>query len=631
MKKAGKISLITAGTLAVLVGGGAVLYNTVPSFRNMFSNKTSVNSPNLSIGGNVDFNVNEQHTSEEYIALISQYSREVDNLKTQIRNNNSAHEQQVASMQQEIDALQSELETLTNEDAEIIAEKNARIEVLKQYIRTMESEHQEELAGFEGQISELNTLLANYEKKILATIKLPSEFVFTSLGFKIIEGNDFIFYSTSHSCKLYYYHFESKTLEAIPIKGTSFDSFYKLDDLLYFRTSKIAYAYDFNSKEISILGSANGILTYITDYVNCYMFDHDGGYAVHNMRTGAFTNFLTDGKNSNTTTVMRIDNYILHTAYYSVSNKSHSVVKCFDTNRMTDHTILDESSVLHSFVKTSHGYYMCMGNGFFKLNISDFSIELIHDFHSTYNRCYTFGDKIVIMGYGEAFMYDGTELISLATYEKGDFTPHFIKITNDIYYMMSGSSSYFKGMWKLDLNLKTLDQLTTSYNEYYDELAVAHYKFVSAHGGIYVIDITTGTIDTLPVTSNNSSIKFNSTECGKYTLFFGRYNTSGYSSYIYFYDSENDVYGKINSTTFIVKDYKTINNLFYITTDSALYVYNLNESMDHPITTLTIDATLSNLQAGVFYQQAGTLDGAKLYIKYTLQDNGSFVKDLVII
>ena len=62
-----------------------------------------------------------------------------------------------------------------------------------------------------------------------------------------------------------------------------------------------------------------------------------------------------------------------------------------------------------------------------------------------------------------------------------------------------------------------------------------------------------------------------------------------------------------------------------------LYSFNLDANLNNYVNSLTIDSSLSNLKVGVFYTNVGTLDGSKLYIKYTLQDDGSFTKDLVII
>ena len=162
MNKFGKIGLITAGALVALVGGGAILYNTVPSLKN---NVGTNNQANIGLGGGVigDITVNTDNTNKQYLALINQYSKQIDDLKTQLNNNKAESESKIAEMQAEIDALQLELENTQNSDADIIAEKNARIQVLKQYIQTIESENAETVAGYEEQISDLNTLLSNYE------------------------------------------------------------------------------------------------------------------------------------------------------------------------------------------------------------------------------------------------------------------------------------------------------------------------------------------------------------------------------------------------------------------------------------------------------------------------------------
>ena len=203
MNKFGKIGLITAGAIAALVGGGAILYNNVPALKN---NIGTNNQANIGLGGNIgDVTINTDSTNKQYLALINQYSKQIDDLKTQLNNSKAEYERQTTEMQAEIDALQLELETSNEANADDIAEKNARIQSLKQYIKTLESENAEIVESYEEEISDLNTLLSNYEKEIIATIKLPTDFTFTSLGFRVIEGNDFIFYSTSHSCKLYYY------------------------------------------------------------------------------------------------------------------------------------------------------------------------------------------------------------------------------------------------------------------------------------------------------------------------------------------------------------------------------------------------------------------------------------------
>lgn len=629
MNKFGKIGLITAGALVALVGGGAILYNTVPSLHKVGTN----NQANIGLGGGVigDITVNTDNTNKQYLALINQYSKQIDDLKTQLNNNKAESESKIAEMQAEIDALQLELENTQNSDADIIAEKNARIQVLKQYIQTIESENAETVAGYEEQISDLNTLLSNYEKEIIATIKLPTDFTFTSLGFRLIEGNDFVFYSTSHSCKLYYYHFDTKTLETINIKGTSFDSFKKHNDLLYFRTSKISYVYSFTNKKLDILGSANGVVSYVADNGNMYMFDYTGGHAVHNFLDGTFTNFLGDGSDSSGVTIKKIDRYIIHSSYSVTpqNTKKHHNIQIFDTETGTDSVLYDNSSTINSFVKTSNGYYMCLSSGFYKLNIETLTPELIQDLGNSTSQAYVLEDKVLIFGYYTSYVYDGTNLTELLTYETPcSVSPQFIKITDGLYYIVS-SSSNFKGIWKLDLTTNNLVQISDAYHTFGDRITIGHYEFVDMMTGLYVIDLDTGAIDTIPKATSQYTCKFETMEYGNYTLFYQTYSNK--STYIYYYDHVNDIYGRIyKGTSFTLYECEIKNDMLYIMTDSYLYGFDLNVSLDNYITYLSVNSSLSNLQAGVFYATAGTIEDGKLYIKYTLQEDNSFNKEMVI-
>lgn len=630
MNKFGKIGLITAGAIAALVGGGAILYNTVPSLQNTGMN----NQANIGLGGGVigDITVNTDNTNKQYLALINQYSKQIDDLKTQLNNNKAESERQISEMQAEINALQLELENSNEANADDIAEKNARIQTLKQYIKTLESENAEIVASYEEEISDLNTLLSNYEKEIIATIKLPTDFTFTSLGFKVIEGNDFVFYSTSHSCKLYYYHFETKTLEAINIKGTSFDSFYKYNNMLYFRTSKISYVYNFSNKTLDILGSANGIISYSADDANMYMFDYTGGYAVHNFLTGNFTNFLGDGSDSSTVTIKKIDRYILHSSYGVTpqNSKKHYNTQIFDTETGVDSILFDTSSTINSFVKTSSGYYMCLSTGFYKLNIDTLTPELIQDLRHSTSQAYVLEDKVLVFGYYTSYVYDGTNLTELLTYETPcSVSPKFIKISDGLYYVVSSSNS-FKGIWKLDLTTNSLVQISDAYHTFGDRITIGHYEFVDMMTGMYVIDLDTGSIDTMPTAVTNYTGIFNIMEYGDYTLFYMT-NSNTKSTYMYYYDHVNDMYGRIyKGNSFTLYECEIKNDMLYIMTESYLYGFDLNASMDNYITYLSINTSLSSLKAGVFYAQAGTLEDGKLYIKYTLQEDNSFNKEMVI-
>ena len=92
------------------------------------------------------------------------------------------------------------------------------------------------------------------------------------------------------------------------------------------------------------------------------------------------------------------------------------------------------------------------------------------------------------------------------------------------------------------------------------------------------------------------------------------------------------MYGKIyGGSSFGLRDCKYKNGVLYVMSDSYLYTFNLDANLNNFVNSLTIDSSLSNLEVGVFYTSIGTLDGSKLYIKYTLQDDGTFTKDLVII
>ena len=626
MNKIAKISLITAGILGLVAGGGAIWHYA--GNNNSKPDTSIVISPDGNLG---KIDINQTYTSAQYLSMINQYTKQVDSLKVELANNQEKYNQTIANYQTEISSLQQEIANMGEDNTELLKEKNDRIDSLKAYIKTIEDEHSEKNNEYEKRISELNSLLSNYESKVLQTIKLPSDFVFTSLGFKVIENNDFIFYSTSHSCKLYYYHFDTETLDAIPIKGTNFDSFYKLNNVLYFRTSKMLYRYDFHAQEISILGSANGMLSYTADTNNLYVFDYNGGYGVLNFGTLKFENLLQSTDNSYVTTI-KLDNFILHSAYMPSVNDSNKryVVRCFNTETQIDKVILDTSYTINSFIKTNDGYFMCIGKGFYKFNISTMTVDLIKDLEYSYNSCYLLENKVVIFGYTNAYIYENSTITEIANYAESNVKPIFYKLSNGVYYVVS-SNSNFKGLWKLDLTNNTFTQLSSSCYAYYSDIDIANYKFIGMYNGIYVVDKNTGTVDTLSIYSTNQ-YTLKSINCGNYEIFYCSTLSSSSSTYIYFYDKVNDMYGKIyGGSSFGLRDCKYKNGVLYVMSDSCLYTFNLDANLNNYVNSLTIDSSLSNLEVGVFYTSIGTLDGSKLYIKYTLQDDGTFTKDLVII
>jgi hypothetical protein len=627
MNKIAKISLITAGCLGILAGGGVALYGTL--------HKTSTPDTSLNVNGyeKIDIeDINKTYTSSQYLSMINQYTKEIDGLKVELANKQEKFDQTIIEYQNEITKLQAEISSMSEDNSDLLKEKNERIETLKAYIETMGNENKEMANNYEDQINKLNTLLANYETKVLQTIKLPSDFVFTSLGFKIIENNDFIFYSTSHSCKLYYYHFDTETLETIPIKGTNFDSFYKLNNVIYFRTSKMLYRYDFHTQEINILGSANGVLTYTADTKHLYVFDTYGGYGVLNFGTMIFENYL-QSTDTNTVEILTLDNYIIRSAYSVTKTNSerHYNIRCFNTQTQIDDCILENESKVNSFIKTNSGYFMCVGKGFYKFNILSMSLELIQDLETTNNTCYSLDGKIVIFAYTKAYIYDGTTVTQIATYPECFVKPTFFKLSNGVYYVVSNNSS-FKGIWKLDLTNNTLNQLSSSCNTYVSNVEVSKYIFIGLTNGIYVLDKNTGAIDTMAVYSNGYNYTLKTIDCGNNVIIYCSINGSTISTYVYYYDKINDIYGKIyNGASFGLKDCELRNGILYIQTSENLLTFNPSISLNNCIDKLSIDSSLSNLKLGVFYANIGTLDGSKLYIKYTLQDDGTFTKDLVII
>jgi len=257
-------------------------------------------------------------------------------------------------------------------------------------------------------------------------------------------------------------------------------------------------------------------------------------------------------------------------------------------------------------------------------------LTLIQDLGYSTNQSYVLEDKVVIFGYYSAYVYDDVTLTEMLTYETGcTVNPKFIKINDGLYYIVSSSSS-FKGVWKLDLNTNNLVQISDAYHTFGDRVTIGHYEFVEMQTGMYIIDLNTGSIDTMPTAVTNYTGNFNTMEYGDYTLFYMT-NASTKSTYMYYYDNVNDIYGRIyKGNSFTIYECEIKNDMLYIMTESYLYGFNLNASMDNYITYLSINTSLSSLKAGVFYAQVGTIEDGKLYIKYTLQEDNSFNKEMVI-
>lgn len=205
MNKFGKISLITASSLAIIAGGGAILYNNVPAVKNTFDKVIKINRQDkASIG---DKNQSFEHEdSAYYINLITEYTRQIESLKYTIESNKAEYEKTISEKQSEIDSLNAEVDELTSAGGseELIKQKNERIASLTSAIQTLQAEQEETNAEHEKEIENLNKLISKYESRILSTLKLPKEFIIentSDVGFSIIENNSAsVDYDKIHIC-----------------------------------------------------------------------------------------------------------------------------------------------------------------------------------------------------------------------------------------------------------------------------------------------------------------------------------------------------------------------------------------------------------------------------------------------
>ncbi len=650
MNKSGKILLCTLGGVLALSGAGTLIYYKVPAVKNFFTqNKVTAEDP-------IKVEVvtpDDQYTKEEYIDLINTYANEVIKLQAELNTYKETTQATISENQAKINELEEELSQLTEEQSELIAEKTEHINVLKQTIAVLQAEEEDIVSDYESKISNLNALLSNYEAEIIKTISLPDDFVFTSLGFQVVNDSDFCFWSTSHSCKLYYYHFDTSTLETIPINGSSFSNFNVSDNSLYFTTSSVLYRYDFNTKELSLLISDINKFELVSDD-NCdYFFSTSGGYGVFDKNTNKFTNYGMSSSNSSYLYVAQQDNFIIHTAYGStdVYNSAHYYFKVFDTLTGEDHVLLDSRTstyILNSFVKTSHGYYVFLGPNFYRFNSLNYSVELIKELPNNnlfYNSAYAVEDYVIFRNGANVYLYDGETVTDLYTFTGGTITTcnlTFFNLSDNIYYFVT-SNSNAEGVYKLDLTNLSCEQIFQSGEGFKYSFDFGHYKVLWFSSNCLLLDMDIGSISVIDHTSSTSSQAYN---ISHEILTVGNFDfiiVSGFTSssdrdYNEFllpvYDREKDMfidlYGTLTSTSFI-KGIKVQNDSVFIMTGNYLYEFQPNVTLDNYISRLSIESSMSNLQVGVFYSEIGLIDNNKLYVKYILNPDNSFTKELVII
>lgn len=632
MNKSGKIIIGTLVGATVLGGVGFGLYKGLPNKKD---------DSNIHVGVD-DIISDSDKTSEEYIALIRQYSKQIDSLNSQIASNKVEYELKMAEMNAEIVNLQEELKTISAEKTEQIAEKNDRIASLQQAVQLLAKENEDTVADCTAKISSMQALLSTYETKVIRSISLPVGFTFNTLGFNVIEGNDFLFWASGNNSKLYYYHYDTNTTETINVVSTGFSNFYKYENKLYFRTGDHLYVHDLTTKRTEMLGLVSTTLNYVSDGTKMYFFDVGGGYAIHDYTKDSFVNNLLSLSGNYGFSTIRADRYILHYVFKSPGTASNACyLNLFDTQTGEDkHAYSNNLSVaLSSFVKTSHGYYACFDKGFYKLNIEDMTFTLIQDLASVESRSFVFGNKVVIFGNnGNVYSYDGTTMTNMASWAGKKFGLHFIPLSSSVYYVMDSNSSV-NGLWKLDLNANTFTLVSDKFNGYQDGVSVGHYEVVMCYqgkssptGGFYIIDRENGSVDSLSTTGYfNGRIRMIETD--NYVVFTNvcSSNSSSTSCYLYYYDKQTDQYGQVSSSCFSNAEFDVRGDLLYVKCTNHLYVYNLVYSKTSPITDLSIDSNISSMKAGVFYSKAGTVGDGTLYIKYVLRDDGTFDKELVII
>lgn len=605
-----------------------------------FTYKGSNKNPNLDIGGNIIDMPSDKDNSENYLALITQYSKQVSELKSQITSLQAEKDKQLAAKNEEIARLEEELANSQNQDADIIAAKNARINALKEAILTLEEETASAVSSYETRIAALNSSLSEYEKEVVSTVSLPSDFKFTELGFQIIENDNFIFYSKSHSCNLYYFNYKTKTLTAIPVKGVSFDSFYQKYNKLFFKSGTTLYNYDFNEKSLVVMGSSLYSLSYVSDDNHIYMFNGTGSYAIYNLGSGEFTNLLSlrsprPGYLPGNAQPFMIDHYILHSASYYLSSKEFSLIELFDIETQENHVVFEQASRIYSFTKFKNQYIFSCYKGFYSIDVTDFSTTSLSDvFDPIFVESFDLGEAVLFRGSRGLYLYDGTSFETLKTIGSSSISEPFLclKITNDIYYLSQRTG--LPGLYKFEVSSKTLTELSSDLCSYFEFTKVGHRAFVYSSGGFYNVDLNSGSFETCVFFPSSTSSKdsFNILENDNYVVIYLG-SSHGYCS-VFYYDKSSDVSGYLASKNFFhnlkVKcSFK--NDILYVLTNDALYTYNLDASAEYYVTKLSVDGTLSNVEKGIFYSEIGSVSEGKLYVRSYLKDDGTFEKEFVVI
>lgn len=600
--------------------------------------KGSKNNPNLNIGGITT--PSGQDNSEEYLALINQYSKQVTELQSQISSIKADRDKQLAEKNAEIKSLQEDINNMQTEDADIISAKNARINALKEAIKTLEEETNEAVTSYEARIASLNASLSEYESEVIRTISLPTNFKFTELGFKIVDDNNFVFYSKSHSCNLYYYNYQTKKMTMLPIKGSSFDNFYKTSTFLYFRSSDNLYVYDFEKSDLKLLSVCKFAINYVSNDTCVYIFDIYGNYAIHNFVTGVLIggNFplSVSSSYSGSFQTSMIDNYILYTSYgvTPTTSSTHLNLQLFNTITLQKYYLSDNVPYLYSFTKYNDKYYFIGNTGFYSLNLADNTAELIQSFSTNNGRVYILDDNLLMQTTAGIYCYDGIECKLLSSTIKTMNDAKFLKVDTDVYYMFSTVS--VKGMYKIDFSSKTLTQLSANGEGFFAIENIDHYAFVFGKTNCFVIDLDNGSFEELGLLGTSlTKVKIKKFETEKHILFVPEITKdASTSASIIAYDKENESYGYVGKSKNAFNYFRSAelkNGKLYVLTNSALQCFNLGESLDNSILNISVNGSMSNLEKGIFYSSIGEVTDGQLYVRSYLQSDGTFKKEFVVV
>ena len=613
--------------LVVLILVAATILGTLyvrQGFKKPSGGSANISGDILDISSDVD-------NSEEYLTLITQYSKQVNELKSEIEVLKADKDKQLAEKNAEIASLEEELANSQNQDADIIASKNARISALKEVILTLEEETAEAVESYEARITALNESLSIYEGEVIKSITLPTNFVFTKLGFEVLDNDNFIFYSKSHSCNLYYYNYETKTLTTLPIKGSSFNYFYKNSNLLFFAADSSLYVYNFETTSLTLLssfvnvkGSYKPSLAYVLYDNNVYIFDYYGGYSIYNIATGEFQYHfvISDGfKADEGVTTVICNNYILHTGY-------NSQLKLYNNETNSDYLLLTGVNSVFSFFKLNNQYLFVCNKGLYALDINNYTCSQIKSFSSSFCYYYDLDNSVALYTSKGLFIYDGQNFSSLSSSGNYSYKFTFFKVQDGIYYFSSDGDPTFKYLHKLDTSSNIVTTLSTSYSSLHVIEKIGHYYFLFMANGLYVVDLDNGSFEALK--AGYYSRDFFKFELDKYILLGTINRDTNSSTYIIYYDKINDCYGFLLSNFSKIYDVAVKNNLFYVMTTETLYVFDLNVSLTNYISTMSIDASISNLDKGIFYQKVGEISEGVIYVRLYLQSDGTFKKEFVV-